>query len=119
MYVLRLALIGAALACAYVGWASWSAGYTPEVAMVRALVAFMVVSFVGYLAELVVAGQPRGLAGDAGGADEQGEVPAPAAQSLQPIDFASEAQARGAAPADDSGDAGDSDADDDDERLAA
>ncbi|MEE8421791.1 MAG: hypothetical protein V3S31_03330 [Dehalococcoidia bacterium] len=115
MYVLRLSLIGAALACAYVGWASWSAGYTPEVAMVRALVAFMVVSFVGYLAEMVVASQPPRLAAAAGVTDEQGGEVASAVQLL-PIDFASEAQARGAAPAGDSGDSG---ADDDDERLAA
>lgn len=65
MGVLRLGLIVAAFAFVYVTWASWSAGYYPEIAMFRGLLAFMAVSFVGYLGELVVATTPQ---------DEEAEV---------------------------------------------
>ncbi len=54
MGVLRLGLIVAGLAFGYVTWASWAAGYYPEIAMFRGLLAFMAVSFIGYLGELVV-----------------------------------------------------------------
>ena len=59
MGVLRLGLIVAALAFVYVTWASWAAGYYPEIAMFRGLLAFMAVSFIGYLGELVVATTPQ------------------------------------------------------------
>lgn len=59
MGVLRLGLIVAALAFVYVTSASWAAGYYPEIAMFRGLLAFMAVSFIGYLGELVVATTPQ------------------------------------------------------------
>ena len=59
MGVLRLGLIVAAFAFVYVTWASWAAGYYPEIAMFRGLLAFMAVSFIGYLGELVVATTPQ------------------------------------------------------------
>ena len=55
MHVLQLGLVFAGAAFLYVGWASWDAGYGPEVAIVRGLVGFMAVSFVGYIGELIVA----------------------------------------------------------------
>ncbi len=58
MGVLRLGLIVAGVASVYVAWASWAAGYYPEIAMFRGLLAFMAVSFIGYLGELVVATTP-------------------------------------------------------------
>ncbi len=58
MAVMHLGLVVSALGFLYVGWASWSAGYTPEVAAVRALVAFMALSFVAYIGQLIVVTQP-------------------------------------------------------------
>ena len=55
MFVLRLGLMLAGVAFLYAGWASWSAGYGPEIAVVRGLVAFIAVSLVGYVGELIVA----------------------------------------------------------------
>lgn len=64
MGVLRLGLIVAGLAFGYVTWASWAAGYYPEIAMFRGLLAFMAVSFVGYLGELVVSTTPQDAAAE-------------------------------------------------------
>jgi hypothetical protein len=74
--ILRLALMVAALACLYVGWSSWSAGYYPEIALLRGLLAFIAVSFVGYLAELVVATTPSAEDAAAGedGVDDEDEI---------------------------------------------
>lgn len=58
MAVMHLGLAISGIAFLYVGWASWSAGYTPEVAAVRALVAFMAVNFVAYIGQLIVVTQP-------------------------------------------------------------
>lgn len=55
MLFLRLGLIAAALACVFVCVASWRAGYPPEVAIVRGVVAWVAVAVVAYGAELVVA----------------------------------------------------------------
>ena len=80
MEVLRIGLILGALAFLYVSWASWDAGYPPEVAALRGGVAFMAVTIVGYLGELVVASAPpRGRAaagGDAGQDGGAGAAPA-------------------------------------------
>lgn len=58
MAVMHLGLAISGIAFLYVGWASWSAGYTPEVAAVRALIAFMAVNFVAYIGQLIVVTQP-------------------------------------------------------------
>lgn len=58
MAVMHLGLVFSGFTFLYVGWASWSAGYTPEVAAVRALVAFMAVNFVAYIGQLIVVTQP-------------------------------------------------------------
>lgn len=58
MEILRLGLIGGSLAFLFVGWASWSAGFPVEVAAARGTVAFMGVSFIAYLGELVIATAP-------------------------------------------------------------
>lgn len=58
MPVLRLGLVFAVLGCAYVAWASWAAGYPPEVALVRGMIAFMAFSLVAYIGELVIATAP-------------------------------------------------------------
>ena len=68
MAVLKLGLVLAGLAFAWVSWASWSAGYTPEIALLRGLLAFCAASVVGYVGALIVAtAPPRGVAGGGGG----------------------------------------------------
>lgn len=95
MAVMHLGLVCSGLAFLYVGWASWSAGYTPEVAALRALVAFMAVNFVGYMGQLIVVTQPpkraveeeesTAQAADAGSADGPPalEIVPPAAASSE------------------------------------
>jgi hypothetical protein len=51
---LRIGLVLGALACLYVTGASWVAGYTPEVAIVRGVIAWGALTLLGYAAELVV-----------------------------------------------------------------
>ena len=75
MPVLTLGLVGAGLAFLYVSWASWSAGYPPEVALLRGFVGFMATALVGYTGELIVA-TATARAADEPAADEQ---PQPAA----------------------------------------
>ncbi len=55
MPMLKLALITGACASLYVSWASWSAGYPPEIAIARGVVGFTAISFLGFCAELVAA----------------------------------------------------------------
>ncbi len=52
MPMLKLALISGACACLYVAWASWAAGYPPEIALTRGVIAFMAVSLLGFIGEL-------------------------------------------------------------------
>src|SRR5690606_25476390 len=76
MLILRAGLYVSALAAVYTTWASNGAGYAIEVAMLRGLLAFMAVTVVAYLAELVVLTAPpprksQGMAaGQAAGEDE-------------------------------------------------
>ena len=58
MPVLQLGLAFAGAAFLYISWASWAAGYGPEVAVLRGLIGFMAVSLVGYIGELIVATAP-------------------------------------------------------------
>ncbi len=62
MILLRMGLYLSVAMASMATWLSWQAGYPMEVAFVRGVVAFMAVSFVAYLAELVVitAPIPRG-----------------------------------------------------------
>lgn len=64
MIILRAGLYLAMAVACLATWLSWQAGYQLEVATVRGVVAFMAVSFIAYLAELVVmtAPMPRGRA---------------------------------------------------------
>ena len=62
MPVLTLGLAGAGIAFLYVSWASWSAGYPPEVALLRGLVGFMATALVGYAGEFIVATAPPSAA---------------------------------------------------------
>ena len=55
MPVLQLGLAFAGVAFLYVSWASWEAGYGPDVAVLRGLIAFMAVSLIGYIGELIIA----------------------------------------------------------------
>ncbi len=78
MLILRAGLYLAVLVALYVTWASRGAGYPIEVAALRGLIAFMAVTFVAYLAELVVITAPvperargaRGQTDDDGALDE-------------------------------------------------
>jgi len=58
MPILRIGLIVGSLGFLYVTWASNQAGYPIEVALVRGVLAFMALSFVAYLGELVLATSP-------------------------------------------------------------
>ena len=58
MPVLQLGLAFAGVAFLYVSWASWEAGYGPDVAVLRGLIAFMAVSLIGYIGELIIATAP-------------------------------------------------------------
>jgi hypothetical protein len=79
---MKLGLIAGALSTVLVSWLSLEAGFPPEAAILRGLVAFMAVTFVGYLGELVVATAPRvpgeeamGVTGRvAGGAATRGDA---------------------------------------------
>ncbi len=74
MAVMHLGLAISGIAFLYVGWASWSAGYTPEVAAVRALVAFMAVNFVAYIGQLIVVTQPPKPAAEESEAEAEASV---------------------------------------------
>ena len=58
MLVMRLGLLIAAAGFVGATVASMQAGYPPEQALVRGLLSFMALSFVGYLGELVVVTAP-------------------------------------------------------------
>jgi len=58
MLMMRVGLLAATVAFAFTTWASWSSGFPPEVAFLRGGLAFMAVSFVAYLGELVIAPAP-------------------------------------------------------------
>lgn len=58
MLILRAGLYVSITLGVYATWASSSAGYPIETAMLRGLLAFMAGSFVAYLAELVVMTAP-------------------------------------------------------------
>lgn len=72
MPILRLGLILGTLGFGYVTWASTDAGFPIEIAVVRGMLAFMGLSFVAYVGELVVATAPSAAAGGSadGAADE-------------------------------------------------
>ena len=89
MPILRIGLVGGALCCLYVTWASWSAGFLVEAALLRGLLAFIAMSFVAYLGELVVATAPPASA-PAG--TEESAVADPA------VDEGSDLEAAGRAP---------------------
>jgi hypothetical protein len=90
MLILRAGLYVAVALGVYTTWASSSAGYPIETAMLRGLLAFMAGSFVSYLAELVVMTAPvpqrRAQAApagprDDGDVDEEEPVTLPATRS--------------------------------------
>jgi hypothetical protein len=58
MAVLQLGLVLAGVAALVVGGVSWQAGYTPEVAILRGVVACCAVGIVAYIGELVVGTAP-------------------------------------------------------------
>jgi hypothetical protein len=58
MLILRFGLTIAALGCLVATFESSRAGYPIEIAIVRGLLAFMALSFVAYLGELVIATAP-------------------------------------------------------------
>ena len=56
--LMRIGLLLAAFACVGAAAASWFAGYPPETAIVRGVVAWAAIAFVGLVAEAIVAGTP-------------------------------------------------------------
>ncbi|MPZ98543.1 MAG: hypothetical protein GEU80_04235 [Dehalococcoidia bacterium] len=58
MLMMRIGLLAASVAFAFTTWASWDAGFPPELALLRGGLAFMAASFVAYLGELVIATAP-------------------------------------------------------------
>jgi len=71
MLILRIALFIAAAAALLVAVASSLAGFPPEAAILRGVLAFMAVSFVGYIGELVVATAPPLPRDDEARADDE------------------------------------------------
>ena len=74
------------------GGVSWNAGYGPEIAVLRGLLAFMAVSLIGYVGELIVATAPPARAAPQAGSAE-------AADAFPPIATADEAGAEAGAAA--------------------
>ena len=78
MFALRLGLTVAAMGFLIVTIASSRAGYPMEIALVRGLLAFMALSFVAYLGELVIATSslPNAAAADGDGREgtDGGEI---------------------------------------------
>ena len=100
MAILQLGLIVGALCFLYVVWASWSAGYPPEVASLRGVVAFGAVAIVAYVGELIVVTAPGGEQQAAQHAAESGAAaPATAASASAAATAASAASANIAAAA--------------------
>ena len=58
MPILKGALYPAAAVGLYVAYASWRNAIAPDMAMVRGIVGFMAITFIGYLAELLVSTIP-------------------------------------------------------------
>ena len=52
MLVFKLALLAGACACVVVAGTSWNAGYPPEIALTRGVVAFVAMSVLGFLGQL-------------------------------------------------------------------
>ena len=100
MAILHLGLALGAAAFLYVGWASWNAGYGPEIAVVRGLIAFMAVTFVGYIGELIIATAPPPRQRDQG--DQPAAEPPTSITSLRRARDDDDASADGdaSAPAD-------------------
>ena len=71
MPLMMLGLAGAGVAFLYVSWASWSAGYPPEVALLRGLLGFMATALVGYAGEFILATAPSRAAGQPAAAEQQ------------------------------------------------
>lgn len=65
MEVMRIGLWVASAVAVLGAWSSWQAGFPPELAVVRGTIAFVAVSFVAYIAALVVATAPPVASGDA------------------------------------------------------
>ncbi len=63
MPLLRWGLNAGAILTVVAFVASWMAGYTVEVALLRGLLAFPLVAFAGYFAELVISTAPPAMAG--------------------------------------------------------
>lgn len=59
MLFLRLGLQAAALVCVVASAASWAAGFPPDIALARGVIAAMAVAVAGYGAELIVATTPE------------------------------------------------------------
>jgi hypothetical protein len=55
---MRLGLQAAALVCVVASAASWVAGYPPDIALARGMIAAMAVAVAAYVLELVVATTP-------------------------------------------------------------
>lgn len=82
MPLLRFGLTAGALVAVIASVASWLAGYTVEVALLRGLLAFPLVAFAAFFAELVVSTSPMAKVADA--AAEFGE----SSEGRQPVDLA-------------------------------
>ncbi|MFN8638341.1 MAG: hypothetical protein U0360_02520 [Dehalococcoidia bacterium] len=61
MPMLKLALIAGACGCLCVSYASWVAGFPPEIALTRGVAGFMAFSLLGFFAELITADRPPEL----------------------------------------------------------
>lgn len=98
MPVFRFGLSLAAFGFLYVSWASWSAGYWPEVALLRGLIAFMAVSLLAYAGELIVATAPPPVVQQAEHAQPAAERAPPQAERARPTVERAQPSAESQAP---------------------
>jgi hypothetical protein len=95
MPLLRCGLNAGAVLTLVAFGASWMAGYTVEVALLRGLLAFPLVAFAGYFAELVISTAPPATAATPTASDgtSSGRKPADLAQARSDRDASAERRA--------------------------
>lgn len=99
MPLLRFGLNAGALVVVIASVASWLAGYTVEVALLRGLLAFPLVAFAAFFAELVVSTSPAVKAADATavlGESSEGRQPVDLAQARADRDASADRRAASA-----------------------
>lgn len=93
MPLLRWGLNAGAVVTVATSIASWMAGYTVEVALLRGLLAFPLIAFAAYFAELVISTAPAAAGGTATDGTSDQRTPANLAQARADRDASAERRA--------------------------